>query len=492
MKLQLIQIEAFDNLFSIEEKMIHSKAESLLLIDQTGSLIFQDKKQAKLFQRASVKTGKEFGVVTQNSNAVSTLIDVGINSFYDIDSAQRFPWGSRNNSIHPTRRTKKNQSAFLKVVEKESQVTPRVRGVSLFLGIASLCILAAIFVPSAEIKIKVPMENQTIQVPLQINRADQSFGTGYLVVTPTITEIEVFQTINTTEKIDVPVSKAKGTISFINLTNAVVNIPKGLILRSSVDEKKEYSTIGSGEIQAGAGSSLDIPVESVEAGGIGNAEVGEVTTILGPIGLRVSAINSDAIQGGSDLGKLSPTETDRNNLIQICMEELKRKSNQQIQSNLRQDEIFLPETLKITEILNKDFFPAENTPADELSLSLKAKVSSIIISRNKLVEKSGSYLDAFLPNKYFAVGDAAINNIEVDKVNQDGSIDTTMTVSRSIKMMINVDEIKAFSSGKHKKEVTQVLQQLYHQNASETIIIHPGWMQDLPRIPFRITITVEE
>ena len=118
MKLQLIQIEAFDNLFSIKEKLIHSKAESLLLIDQTGSPILQNKKQAKLIQRILIKTGKESGVVTQNSTAASILKDVGINYFYDLESAQRFPWGTNKISIQNTWRAKKNQSSFHKNVIK--------------------------------------------------------------------------------------------------------------------------------------------------------------------------------------------------------------------------------------------------------------------------------------------------------------------------------------------------------------------------------------
>ena len=96
MKLQLIQIEAFDNLFSIKEKLIHSKAESVLLIDLTGASIFQNKKQANYSQRILIKTGKESGVVTQNSTAASILKEVGINHFYDLNSAQRFPWGAHH------------------------------------------------------------------------------------------------------------------------------------------------------------------------------------------------------------------------------------------------------------------------------------------------------------------------------------------------------------------------------------------------------------
>jgi hypothetical protein len=492
MKLQLIQIEAFDYLFSVKEKLMHSKAGSLLLIDQTGSPIFQNKKQAIIIQRLLKQKGKESGVVTQNSTAASILKDVGINHFYDLDSAQRFPWGANQLSSQNAWRAKKNRSSFHKIGIKESQVSPLTRKVSLVVGIASIIILAVLYIPSAEIKIKVPVINQTIQIPLLINSTNLTPGTNPMVVTPTITEVEVFQTAKVTGTINVPSVKAKGKIDFVNLTNESILIPVGLVLRSSVDEKKEYTTIESGEIQAGPGSMMSLKVESVAAGEAGNAEVGEISVILGPFGLRLGARNSEAILGGADIGKSYPSTTDRNKLRQLCLEELKNSAKSQIQNNLSPDEVFIPETLKISKILLEDYFPAEDTPTDVLSLSLRANVISIIIPKVKFAENSKPYFDATLPDKYFASSEITINNIKVEEVNPDGSINVIISASRIIKMTINLDEIKALSSGRPKKEVIQVLEQQYHQTAPDVITVHPGWIPDLPRIPFRISIKVEE
>ena len=196
---------------------------------------------------------------------------MGINYFYDLESAQRFPWGTNKISIQNTWRAKKNQSSFHKNVIKEGQVSQLTRIISLVVGIASVIILAVLYIPSAEIKIKVPEHNQTIQIPLQINGLNQSSGTNLMIVIPTITEVEVFRTSNVTGLINVPIAKAKGKIDFVNLTNDVIKIPEGLILRSSADEKKEYITVELGEIQAGPGSMLILAVEAVKAGAKGNA-----------------------------------------------------------------------------------------------------------------------------------------------------------------------------------------------------------------------------
>ncbi len=492
MRLQLIRIEAFDNLFSIKEKLIHSKAGSVLLIDLTGSSIFQNKKQAIIIQRLLKQKGKESGVVTQNSTAASILTEVGINHFYDLDSAQRFPWGTNHISDKNVWQARKNRSSFQKNGITESQITSLTRRVSLVIGIVSIIILAVFYIPSAEIKIKVPVRNQTIQIPLQINSTNIPLATNPMVVTPTIIEVEVFQTTKATGTINVPSVKAKGKIDFVNLTSESILIPLGLTLRSSVEEKKEYTTIESGEIQAGPGSKLSLRVESVEAGETGNAEVGEITTILGPFGLRLAARNSEAILGGSDIGKSYPSTTDRTNLRQLCLEELKNRAKLQIQNSLSPDEVFIPETLKISKILLEDYFPPGDTPTDVLSLSVRAKVMSIIIPMEKFAEYSKPYLDALLPEKFFASSEITLTNINVEKVSPDGSINVSLTASRIIKMTINLDEIIALSSGRPKNEVIQVLDQQYHQNAPDVITIHPGWIQDIPRIPFRISIKVEE
>ena len=77
-------------------------------------------------------------------------------------------------------------------------------------------------------------------------------------------------------------------------------------------------------------------------------------------------------------------------------------------------------------------------------------------------------------------------------MNPDGSINIILAASRLIKMAINLDEIKALSSGRLKKEVIQVMEQQYHQNSPDVISIHPGWIQDLPRIPLRVNVKVED
>ena len=236
-----------------------------------------------------------------------------------------------------------------------------------------------------------------------------------MVVTPTITEVEVFQTTKATGMINVPSGKAKGKIDFVNLTSDAISIPLGLTLRSSVDQKKEYTTIESGEVPAGSGSKLSLQVESVEAGGAANAEVGEISSILGPFGLRLAARNSDAIIGGTDIGKSYPSLTDRTILRQLCLEELKNRAKLQIQNSISPDEVFLPETLKITTILLEDYFPAGDTPTDVLSLSLRAKVMSIIIPMEKFVEYSKPYLDALLPENYFASSEITITKIKLKK-----------------------------------------------------------------------------
>ena len=221
-------------------------------------------------------------------------------------------------------------------------------------------------------------------------------------------------------------------------------------------------------------------------------EVGEITAIQGPFGLRLAARNSEAIQGGSDVEKSYPSTSDRNNLRQLCLEDLKNNAKIQIQNSLTPEEVFIPETLNITEILFEDYFPAEDTPNDVLSLTLRAKVTSIIIPKEKFVEFSKPYLDVLLPENYSSSSDISITNIKIVNAKPDGSINVNFTASRLIKMMISLDEIKAISSGRSKNEVIQVLEQQYQQNAPDVITIHPGWIQDLPRIPLRIIVKVEE
>ena len=129
---------------------------------------------------------------------------------------------------------------------------------------------------------------------------------------------------------------------------------------------------------------MNLQIEAVKAGEKGNAEVGEITAIQGPFGLRLAARNSEAIQGGSDVEKSYPSTSDRNNLRQLCLEDLKNNAKIQIQNSLSPDEVFIPETLNITEILFEDYFPAEDTPTDNSKPNIKGKGHKHYHSKGKV------------------------------------------------------------------------------------------------------------
>ncbi len=89
---------------------------------------------------------------------------------------------------------------------------------------------------------------------------------------------------------------ATGTVNF-QLTSGVVNIPTGVILKTS--DNREYQTTQAID------SDQEVPVEAIEAGDAGNLTAGvNLYLVTAVTGLNPDTISSNEIAGGADLEEL--------------------------------------------------------------------------------------------------------------------------------------------------------------------------------------------
>ena len=94
MKIQIIRIEEFDNLFSLKEKITNAKAARVILSDNAG--IHRSLKILKLLNwpnAAAQKAGKEIGIVTRDPDEMAILRELHMDNFPDLVSAQQYPVG---------------------------------------------------------------------------------------------------------------------------------------------------------------------------------------------------------------------------------------------------------------------------------------------------------------------------------------------------------------------------------------------------------------
>ena len=455
MKIQIIRLEEFDNLFSLKEKITNAKAARVIISETQGSSILQDKKSAKLVKRSAQKSGKEIAIVTQDPDEIATLRGLRINNFPDLISAQQNRWEYLNEEDRHNFPASHPRAHFIHPVEKARSIHTWSRYLSFSSGIFAVIILALIFIPGAEIRINVPTRVQQIQIPAVFVERQESGQNKPLILQPESIETEAFQTIKVTGTKLVPYEKAQGEVEFANLTPDSVQIPEGLILVSSKDLNKEYITLAAGELKGGAAARLTIPVRAILPGIIGNAEPGEVSTVLGSMGLLVSVINPEMITGGTDVEQPYPSTEDKNQLREMTADELKRSALEEIQKGLKEDVILIPQSLEISELISEEYFPTTFSSTGDLSLTMKAKVTLFTVSKEQITAFSKPYLDALLPGEYSGDAEIEITDFQVEQVNSDGSVKTLITVKRITKRVIDPLEVTKLISGKPVTEATE-------------------------------------
>lgn len=488
MKIQIIRIEEYDNLFSLKEKITHAKAARLILTDNSSSPIIQNLKMARLVKRCAQRAGREMGIVTRNPDATLVLRDAKINTFPDIITAQQFRW--EFDSVEDLHKFPSIQprSRFVRTVDSSKILPIWLRYISFGSGILSVIILALIFIPGADVTLRVPSQIQQIQIPAVIVKSTDSRSFKPLVLQPITVEAEAFHTIQVKGTKLIPYGKAEGEIEFTNLTPDPIQIPEGLILVSTIDLTKEYVTTDAGELNGGPDARLTLSVNSVLPGTAGNAEPGEVTTVLGSFGLRVGVRNPNAIIGGTEVEQPYPSTEDINQLRALTTDDVKKIALEKVAINLKNDLILLPQTLGITEVISDEYFPVAITSTSNLSLTLKTNVTIFAVSKEQIAAFSKPYLDALLPGNYSGKGEIEIDNFQVEKINSDGSIRAAVDLKRTIKRIINPDEVTELIYGKSIVEAKQGLTRQYQLETPALISERPGWLKILPFLPFRIRV----
>ena len=489
MKIHIIPVETYDNLFSIKEKIHLVKAQRVILNDLESCPIFQEKKSAILLGRFIMREGKTALIVTQNENASFVLLESGFNIVPDLFSAQKYKWGN-NTSPQKGFPDKQPRSIYLRKKLEISDIARWVKYSALFIGLSSIFALVLLLSHSATIVVGVLDSVQQIQLPI-LASSDQTLSNPNNVYFQTdFIDSEAFCSIKTSGKKAIPVSAATGEVELRNLTLEKIAIPEGLVLVSVEDKTKEYVTIESGELSGDKDSEIIIPIMANNPGSQGNAKPGEISTILGPLGLKVSAENIRSVVGGTDVEKSYPSRSDVERLRTICNEKLLAGgfSNSGI---MKQDGYqYLSETIQVVGSPLEVFFPGIDVPTETLNMTLNAQLSILSIDEEGIRAYSRPYLDALLLEGYSPSGKIEIQTITFAGINQDGSIKILVELSRPSFMMIDQESIKKYSAGKTIQEATYIIKDLYQKDAEVDIAIKPEWLSTLPLLPFRINVVI--
>src|SRR5215213_3500778 len=154
MKTQIITLESHDDLISVRDRMSWAKTPRILLVWPKYEKVTLRQVDLKVLQRHASTLGAQLGLVTRARRVRADAEVLRIPVFESTGQAQRVAWPKPRHKRWLQRAPRKDlreqrEQVFAK--EEAWRTHPAARVGAFIVGVASVLILAALFIPRAQV-----------------------------------------------------------------------------------------------------------------------------------------------------------------------------------------------------------------------------------------------------------------------------------------------------------------------------------------------------
>lgn len=496
MKTQIITLESHDDLISVRDRMSWAKTPRILLVWPKYEKVTLRQVDLKVLQRHALTLGAQLGLVTRTRRVRADAEALGIPVFESTGKAQRLAWPSPRRRRWPRRaprpglRLKREQ---VQAREAAWRTTPALRVGSFAVGVLSVLVLVALFIPRAQVRLQPELKVQSVVLPVSASPSvDSVFITGSIPARELRTVVAGEQRIAVTGDGIIPQSKARGSALFRNLTQEAVTVPTGTVILSADEARIRFVTTRDGVVEAGVGETLELPIEAVEAGLAGNLEEEVVNAIEGRLGLLLSVTNPEPLKGGRELASVQASEADRERVMKILMKSLERDAREQLEEEINSGDMLFEDTFAISQIISEVYDPPAGAVGINLTLTMQVQYSVLYASASDLTELASLALNASLPSGFSPASDAVtVEPVTRPVSSANGSTRWTVRAERSIVQQINVSQVAQMIQGVGSRHAQTELEKNLPLAGSPEIHLSPSWWPWVPIVPFRISVVTE-
>ncbi|GAB4494906.1 MAG: hypothetical protein Fur0016_24490 [Anaerolineales bacterium] len=494
MKTTLLQLEPHDDLVSIRDRMDWAKTPRVLLVWPKRGRVGVRPLDLALLRRHAAGLGAQLGLVTRVGEMRAAAAALGIPCFRNVKDAQKKPWPDDLLAVRPMRRFPRSdlraaREALPHLNPLEIRRKPLLRLGAFALGVLSLLAVMLVFIPSAEIRLTPPEQPQ--RVVLSVSAAPdvktvQLFGA--VPMQRLAQTLEIDGTALGTGQLTVPDQTAQGMVQLTNRTRATVIVPAQTVLLTRTDPPVAFVTVEQAEIPAGKKTSVNIPVQAVQAGSRGNVPAGAVSAFEGPLGLSVEVTNLQPITGGSDKTLTTPTPADFDFLRARLLADLERSARARFAAQVTGQDVLLPSTFQLERVFDETAFPAPGQPGEKLSLAFKAEFSMSYVRAADLERLAGLALDASLPPGSLPVPETLTWQSQPPLLETASGVRWQVRAERQVRPAIDSGQVISLVTGQTARRAGGLLMQTFGLVESPQIRIRPGWWPWLPFLPMQIRV----
>lgn len=491
MKTQIITLESHDDLISVRDRMSWAKTPRILLVWPKYEKVTLRQVDLKVLQRHAASLGAQLGLVSRARRVRADAAALHIPVFTSTGQAQRVTWPKprrRRLARRAPRRDLREQREQFLVGEAAWRAHPVVRVLAFLVGVLAVLVLVALFIPRARITLRPISETQSLVLPVTASPSVKSvFITGIIPAHERRLIVEGTRTVAVTGSAVIPQSKARGVVELRNLTQQAVAVPAGTVLVSA--EGIRFVTTRAGEVDAGVGEVVELPIEAVEGGSAGNLEAETIHAIEGRLGLSLSVSNPEPTIGGRELPSVQATDADRERVKTLLLRTLEQEARQEFESQLSAGDLLFDRTLSIAQTLAEEYDPPPGAAGTRLTLTLQVEYSILYADASDLAELASLALNASLPSAYFAAPDpVSVTPVSSPSLNRDGSAKWTMRAERRIVRHIDPVRVTQMVQGFGAWNVQSKLEETLPLAGTPEVELYPSWWPWMPIVPFRISV----
>ncbi len=491
MKTQIITLESHDDLISVRDRMSWAKTPRILLVWPKYEKVTLRQVDLKVLQRHALTLGAQLGLVTRARRVRQEAESLRIPVFESTGQAQRLAWPTprrRRWVQRPPRKDLREQREQVLVREEAWRAHPATRVGAFMVGVAAVLVLVALFIPRAEVVLQPQSKTQSVVLPVIAGRSIESvFITGTIPAHEKRVIVEGTQTVNVTGRGVTPQSQARGRVTFRNLTQQAVTIPRGTIVRT--EENIRFETTRAGEVPAGVEETVELPIIAVESGRSGNVEAETIVVVEGRLGLSLSVTNPEPLTGGRETSSVQASDTDRERAKEALMEKLEEQARAQFEEELQTGDVLFEDSFEVSQILSEVYDPPAGAASTKLTLNMQAEFSTLYADASDLTELAALALNASLPSGFAADSEAlSLEPVTQPIRNDDGFTRWTVRAERRIVQQIHLPQVTQLIQGISARRAQSLLENnLTLENAPE-IRLSPAWWPWVPIAPFRISV----
>lgn len=479
----VIHLDHQDTFASIRSKISQAGSYNIALVLPQGFRLFTNPIYLNLLLRLTDKSKLCIVLVSSNDSDVSLPVQAGLAAYRSLnDLFLKEPLGHETSQVAPPPAPRSGTA--LEGLHWRSTVWAGVV-LALLLPLFS----AYIFLPRAAVAFRLQSREAsgTYTVSAETTAIGVDQAGGIIPASVIESELEVIAGGQVSGTKQVPLEKAKGSVTFVNTRNQTVGLSAGTVV-STVDGK-QFATTTSAVLRENTGSRAMVPVIALEAGSAGNVPARSIVRITDPLLSQLLQVQNDApTAGGSDKTLHFAQDEDIAKLKDQALAKAKEQGVTKLISAKSPDYYLYSEGVMAGILGQRLEHQDEGSPRVELKA--KVLVKALAFRESDLHNLLSQRVAKEQGSRYMLVpGSLRVQPLEITRSSNSR---ITFVAQANALMTPAVDEkaIKEQIRGKTKQEVESYLVESLPLAGRPQVTMGPFWVDKVPRLLGKVSVVV--